>query len=46
MKNFGFSGYDNVISLGTNAKMNELSAAMGLTNLESSEEFVRANERT
>lgn len=43
MKNFGFSGYDNVISLGTNAKMNELSAAMGLTNLESAEEFVRAN---
>jgi dTDP-4-amino-4,6-dideoxygalactose transaminase len=43
MKNFGFSGYDNVISIGTNAKMNELSAAMGLTNLESSEEFVRAN---
>jgi dTDP-4-amino-4,6-dideoxygalactose transaminase len=43
MKNFGFSGYDNVISLGTNAKMNELSAALGLTNLESSAEFVRAN---
>ena len=43
MKNFGFSGYDNVISLGTNAKMNELSAALGLTNLESSEEFVRTN---
>lgn len=43
MKNFGFSGYDNVISIGTNAKMNELSAAMGLTNFESSEEFVRAN---
>jgi dTDP-4-amino-4,6-dideoxygalactose transaminase len=43
MKNFGFSGYDNVISIGTNGKMNELSAAMGLTNLESSEEFVRAN---
>src|SRR5437667_11739827 len=35
MKNFGFAGYDNVISIGTNGKMNELSAAMGLTHLES-----------
>lgn len=43
MKNFGFSGYDNVIDIGTNGKMNELSAAMGLTNLESREEFTRIN---
>ena len=43
MKNFGFSGYDNVISIGINGKMNELSAAMGLTNLESVEEFARTN---
>jgi len=43
MKNFGFSGYDNVISIGINGKMNELSAAMGLTNLESVEEFARSN---
>ncbi len=34
MINFGFRGYDNVLSLGTNGKMSEVSAAMGLTNLE------------
>ena len=31
MKNFGFSGINNVIYIGTNGKMNEVSAAMGLT---------------
>jgi dTDP-4-amino-4,6-dideoxygalactose transaminase len=45
MKNFGFAGYDRVISIGTNGKMNELSAAMGLTHLESLEEFVRINRQ-
>jgi dTDP-4-amino-4,6-dideoxygalactose transaminase len=43
MKNFGFAGYDNVIYVGTNGKMNEVSAAMGLTSLESIEEFITAN---
>jgi Predicted pyridoxal phosphate-dependent enzyme apparently involved in regulation of cell wall biogenesis len=43
MKNFGFSDYDTVTCIGTNGKMSELSAAMGLTNLESLEEFIRAN---
>lgn len=43
MKNFGFSGYDNVVYLGTNGKMPEVSAAMGLTSLESMNEFVQAN---
>jgi len=43
MKKFGFSDYDKVIHLGTNGKMSELSAAMGLTNLESLEEFIRVN---
>jgi dTDP-4-amino-4,6-dideoxygalactose transaminase len=43
MKNFGFSGYDNVIDIGTNGKMNELAAALGLTNLESVEEFTCIN---
>ena len=43
MKNFGFSGYDNVVYLGTNGKMPEVSAAMGLTSLESMNEFVEAN---
>jgi dTDP-4-amino-4,6-dideoxygalactose transaminase len=43
MKNFGFSGYDNVIHIGTNGKMNEFSAAMGLTGLENIEQFIRTN---
>ena len=43
MKNFGFHGYDNVIYVGTNGKMSEVSAAMGLTGLESLEEFIAAN---
>lgn len=34
MRNFGFSGYDSVVAEGTNAKMNELSAAMGLTSFD------------
>jgi dTDP-4-amino-4,6-dideoxygalactose transaminase len=45
MKNFGFAGFDNVIYLGTNGKMSEISAAMGLTGLESLDEFFGANER-
>ncbi|MDH6107633.1 DegT/DnrJ/EryC1/StrS family aminotransferase [Anabaenopsis tanganyikae CS-531] len=45
MKNFGFSGFDNVIYLGTNGKMSEVSAAMGLTSLESMEEFIEVNRR-
>lgn len=45
MKNFGFAGYDNVIYVGTNGKMNEAAAAMGLTNLESLDEFISINRR-
>jgi dTDP-4-amino-4,6-dideoxygalactose transaminase len=45
MKNFGFAGMDNVIYLGTNGKMSEVSAAMGLTSLESIDEFIEANRR-
>lgn len=43
MKNFGFSGYDQVIFIGTNGKMSEISAAMGLTSLESLDEFIEVN---
>jgi dTDP-4-amino-4,6-dideoxygalactose transaminase len=43
MKNFGFAGNDNVIHVGTNGKMNETSAAMGLTGLESLSEFIEIN---
>ncbi len=45
MKNFGFAGYDNVTYIGTNGKMSELSAAMGLTSLESLDQFVAINRR-
>ena len=43
MRNFGFAGYDNVIYPGTNGKMTEVSAAMGLTNLDSLSDFVSTN---
>ena len=43
MKNFGFAGVDRVVSLGTNGKMSEVSAAMGLTGLESLDEFIAVN---
>jgi dTDP-4-amino-4,6-dideoxygalactose transaminase len=45
MKNFGFHGYDNVEYIGTNGKMTEVCAAMGLTGLESLDEFVEHNRR-
>ena len=45
MKNFGFKGLDNVDYLGVNGKMTEVCAAMGLTGLESLEEFMQANQR-
>jgi len=45
MTNFGFTGYDRVEYLGINGKMNEISAAMGLTNLEAMEEIISINKR-
>jgi dTDP-4-amino-4,6-dideoxygalactose transaminase len=45
MKNFGFAGNDNVVHIGTNGKMNETSAAMGLTGLESLSEFIEINHQ-
>jgi dTDP-4-amino-4,6-dideoxygalactose transaminase len=45
MRNFGFSGNDNVIYIGTNGKMTEVCAAMGLTSLESVSEFMAVNRR-
>jgi dTDP-4-amino-4,6-dideoxygalactose transaminase len=45
MKNFGFSDYDKVIYSGTNGKMTEVCAAMGLTGLESLDEFISVNRR-
>jgi dTDP-4-amino-4,6-dideoxygalactose transaminase len=43
LKNFGFSGYDQVVTVGTNGKMSEISAAMGLTSLESLGDFIAVN---
>ena len=45
MSDFGFCGLDNVIHIGTNGKMSEVCAAMGITSLESMEEFVGVNRR-
>jgi dTDP-4-amino-4,6-dideoxygalactose transaminase len=45
MRNFGFSGYDNVIHPGTNGKMPEVNAAMGLINLEALTGFIASNRR-
>ena len=44
MKNFGFVDYDRTDHLGVNGKMNELSAAMGLTNIESMNDFIAINQ--
>ena len=45
MRNFGFVDYDDVRGIGVNGKMPEISAAMGLTTLESLDDFVEANRR-
>ena len=43
MRNFGFETYDKAVHVGTNGKMPEICAAMGLTNLESLDAVVDAN---
>jgi hypothetical protein len=45
MRNFGFTDYDGGGALGTNGKMSEASAAMGLTSLEAADEFIAVNRR-
>jgi dTDP-4-amino-4,6-dideoxygalactose transaminase len=45
MRNFGFAGYDKVVYPGTNGKMTEVCAAMGLTSLEAMAEIIAANRR-
>lgn len=44
MRNFGFSGRDEVIHHGTNGKMSEISAAMGLVSLDSVDKFISINK--
>ncbi len=41
--NFGFAGVDKVLSIGTNAKMSEISAAMGLTSFQSFDAVLKHN---
>ncbi len=45
MTNFGFAGFDNVIHVGTNGKMTEVCAAMGLTSLRSLDDVLAVNLR-
>ena len=45
IRNFGFIGTDNIECLGTNAKMPEISAAMGLVNLKHVDQFITDNRR-
>lgn len=45
MRNFGFAGYDRVTSLGTNAKLNEFSAAFAIGGLECLESLVLRNRQ-
>jgi dTDP-4-amino-4,6-dideoxygalactose transaminase len=45
MRNFGFAGFDDVIYPGTNGKMVEVCAAMGLSNLECIDSVIAANRR-
>src|SRR5690606_22863643 len=45
MRNFGFSGYDNVVHPGTNGKMIEVCAAMGLSNMERLDEVMATNQQ-
>ncbi len=45
MKNFGFAGQDNVIHLGTNAKMTEISAAMGISMFANLQQILEHNRR-
>lgn len=43
LRNFGFVGYDRTEMAGTNAKMNEAAAAMGLTSLDAMPDIIATN---
>lgn len=44
MRNFGFAGVDSVVHPGTNGKLTEICAAMGLVNLENTDTLVSHNK--
>jgi dTDP-4-amino-4,6-dideoxygalactose transaminase len=43
INNFGIQNLDEVECLGTNGRMSEASAAMGITSLESAQTFIEVN---
>lgn len=45
MRNFGFAGMDRVIHPGTNGKMTEICAAMGMVNLNAIDTVIDANRK-
>lgn len=45
MRNFGFVDFDKVVYVGTNGKLNEAAAAMGLVNLDNLDRIVACNRR-
>jgi len=45
IRNFGFSGHDKTTLLGINAKMNEFSAAFGLTSFEHIDKILNINQQ-
>jgi len=45
LRNFGFAGYDKVVSLGTNAKLNEFSAAFAIRGLECLDNLIHHNRK-
>lgn len=46
IRSFGFVAHDNVQTLGTNAKMSEVSAAMGLVSLDRLPQTIKENKKT
>jgi len=45
MRNFGFKDFDEVIYTGTNGKMTEICAAMGITSLEAIDQLIAVNRK-
>jgi len=45
MRNFGFAGYDDVDFVGTNGKMTEVCAAMGLSSLDCINDLIEVNRQ-
>lgn len=43
MRNFGFAGKDNVVYLGSNGKLTEVCAAMGITSIEAAPRIIAEN---